>query len=124
MIDSIESIFPLNVLYLSLMQTLVTETSNELLYERDAMTGNTVLHMATQKQPLIALLELKGSQLDVNAKNHAGQTPIHMYTHKDDLQLVFAIAAYDVDLDLLDNDGHTALSIAVSVRIISDSYFN
>uniref|UniRef100_F1KTP9 phospholipase A2 n=1 Tax=Ascaris suum TaxID=6253 RepID=F1KTP9_ASCSU len=99
---------------LDLMRTLVTETSNELLYERDAMTGNTVLHVATQKQPLIALLELKGSQLDLNAKNHAGQTPLHMYTHKDDLQLVFAIAAYDVDLDLLDNDGHTALSIAVS----------
>ncbi|VDK46119.1 unnamed protein product [Anisakis simplex] len=64
--------------------------------------------------PLIALLELKGAQLDLNARNNAGQTPLHVYVHKDDIQLVFAIAAYDVDLDLLDNEGHSALAIAVS----------
>lgn len=59
----------------------ILDASPALLNELDS-SGNTALHVAQHKTPLMGLLLLKHTDLDLNAKNKAGQTPLHIYTHK------------------------------------------
>ncbi|KHJ96736.1 ankyrin repeat protein [Oesophagostomum dentatum] len=69
----------------------IIEASPDLVAERDS-SGNTALHVAMYKTPLMGLLLLKCKDVDLNAKNNAGQTPLHIFTHKVFLQC-FAEAA-------------------------------
>ncbi|KAJ1359716.1 85/88 kDa calcium-independent phospholipase A2 [Parelaphostrongylus tenuis] len=93
----------------------IIEASPDLIKERDS-SGNTALHAAMYKAPLMGLLFLKSKEIDLNAKNCAGQTPLHIFTHKGEIGLMMTLLSYCCDIDAQDNDGNTALHIAVSKR--------
>ncbi|VDK47120.1 unnamed protein product [Cylicostephanus goldi] len=93
----------------------ILEASPDLVAERDS-SGNTALHVATHKTPLMGLLLLKCKDVDMNARNNAGQTPLHIFTHKGEIGLMITLLSYACDIDSQDNDGNTALHVAVSKR--------
>lgn len=66
--------------FFSIIKAII-EASPDLVSERDT-SGNTALHVAMYKTPLMGLLLLKSKDVDLNATNDAGQTPLHIYTHK------------------------------------------
>lgn len=99
------------------MRTLL-ENQPELLESRDAVSGNTALHMALYKNPLMALLCCKAKDIDLNIKNNAGQTPLHLYTIRGDIGLIVTLASYNYNLDTPDADGNTALHLAVSNNLL------
>uniref|UniRef100_A0A914VU86 phospholipase A2 n=1 Tax=Plectus sambesii TaxID=2011161 RepID=A0A914VU86_9BILA len=89
------------------------DSSPELIDETDPQTGNRAIHAAFSKKPLTALLILKGSTIDVNARNTLGQTALHVYAFKGDLGCVMSLASNNADLNAVDANGDTALHIAV-----------
>ncbi|EYC15098.1 hypothetical protein Y032_0038g3630 [Ancylostoma ceylanicum] len=95
----------------------IIEASPDLVKERDS-SGNTALHAAMYKTPLMGLLLLKCKDVNLNAKNYAGQTPLHIFTHKDEIGLMITLLSYCCDIDAQDYDGNTALHVAVSKKNI------
>uniref|UniRef100_A0A0K0DPW3 phospholipase A2 n=1 Tax=Angiostrongylus cantonensis TaxID=6313 RepID=A0A0K0DPW3_ANGCA len=103
----------------------IIEASPDLVKERDS-SGNSALHVAMYKTPLMGLLFLKCKEVELNAKNNAGQTPLHIFTHKlrilllfdfqGEIGLMITLLSYCCDIDAQDNDGNTALHIAVSKK--------
>ncbi|WKY14278.1 hypothetical protein Q1695_000097 [Nippostrongylus brasiliensis] len=93
----------------------IIEASPDLVTERDT-SGNTALHVAMYKAPLMGLLLMKSNAVDLNAKNNAGQTPLHIYTHRGDVGMMITLSSYCCDIDAQDNDGNTPLHIAVSKK--------
>ncbi|VDM74649.1 unnamed protein product [Strongylus vulgaris] len=106
--------FLLKVDHFSIIKAII-EASPDLVAERDS-SGNTALHVATHKTPLMGLLLLKCKDVDLNAKNNAGQTPLHIFTHRGEIGLMITLLSYACNIDAQDNDGNTALHIAVSKR--------
>uniref|UniRef100_A0AC35TXJ3 Phospholipase A2 n=1 Tax=Rhabditophanes sp. KR3021 TaxID=114890 RepID=A0AC35TXJ3_9BILA len=96
----------------------ILEAQPNLLFEKDATTGNTVVHVATHKNPLSNLLYLKGHELNLNILNNAGQSPLHIFTNKGDLGMIMTISSYNCDLNIPNGNGDTALHIAVSNRYL------
>lgn len=72
----------------SVIRTLL-EASPNLLTAIDEATGNTALHMALYKNPLMGVLFLKAKDMDLNVKNYAGQTALHLYTIRDDIGKIY-----------------------------------
>ncbi|RCN28484.1 ankyrin repeat protein [Ancylostoma caninum] len=70
------------------------------------------------KTPLMGLLLLKCKDVNLNAKNNAGQTPLHIFTHKGEIGLMVTLLSYCCDIDAQDYDGNTALHVAVSKKNI------
>ncbi|CAJ0951815.1 unnamed protein product, partial [Mesorhabditis belari] len=93
----------------------ILESSPSLLNEVDS-SGNTALHIAMYKTPLMSLLLLKSAELDLNKKNNAGQTPLHLYTYRGDIGLMITLASYCCDINAQDATGNTPLHIAVSKK--------
>ncbi|CAJ0565572.1 unnamed protein product, partial [Mesorhabditis spiculigera] len=91
----------------------ILESSPALLNEVDS-SGNTALHIALYKTPLMSLLLLKGSEIDLNKRNNAGQAPIHLYTHRGDIGMMITLSSYCCDINAQDVTGNTPLHIAVS----------
>ncbi|VDO64550.1 unnamed protein product [Heligmosomoides polygyrus] len=100
--------------FFSIIKAII-EASPDLVSERDT-SGNTALHVAMYKTPLMGLLLLKSKDVDLNATNDAGQTPLHIYTHKGEIGLMITLLSYCCDIDAQDHDGNTALHIAVSKK--------
>lgn len=96
----------------------ILEASPNLLHEVDESTGNTVIHIATHKNPLSNLLFLKAQEINLNILNKAGQAPIHIFTNRGDLGMIMCIASYNCNLNLPNGNGDTALHIAVSNRYL------
>uniref|UniRef100_A0A0K0FBV7 phospholipase A2 n=1 Tax=Strongyloides venezuelensis TaxID=75913 RepID=A0A0K0FBV7_STRVS len=96
----------------------ILEASPNLLHEVDESTGNTVIHVATHKNPLSNLLFLKAQEINLNVLNKAGQAPIHIFTNRGDLGMIMCIASYNCNLNLQNGNGDTALHIAVSNRYL------
>ncbi|ETN77376.1 ankyrin repeat protein, partial [Necator americanus] len=99
----------------------ILEASPDLVAERDS-SGNTALHVAVYKTPLMGLLLLKCKDVNLNAKNYAGQTPLHIFTHKGEIGLMVTLLSYCCDIDAQDYDGNTALHVAVTTKNIESSY--
>uniref|UniRef100_A0A0N4ZC78 phospholipase A2 n=1 Tax=Parastrongyloides trichosuri TaxID=131310 RepID=A0A0N4ZC78_PARTI len=96
----------------------ILEASPNLLHDIDSSTGNTVVHVATHKNPLSNLLFLKAQEINLNILNKAGQAPVHIFTNRGDLGMIMCIASYNCDLNLPNGNGDTALHIAVSNRYL------
>ncbi|KJH40752.1 ankyrin repeat protein [Dictyocaulus viviparus] len=73
----------------------IIEASPDLVKERDS-SGNSALHVAMYKTPLMGLLFLKCKEGEIG--------------------LMITLLSYCCDIDAQDNDGNTALHIAVSKR--------
>ncbi|PAV57630.1 hypothetical protein WR25_23284 [Diploscapter pachys] len=98
----------------------IIEASPDLVNERDS-SGNTALHIATYKTPVMGLLLLKRKEIDVDATNNAGQTPLHIYTHKGEIGLMITLLSYCCDINKKDQDGNTCLHVAVSKKNLEAS---
>ncbi|MFH4976835.1 hypothetical protein AB6A40_003544 [Gnathostoma spinigerum] len=91
------------------------EASPDLIHDVDPITGNTVLHVAANKAPLLALLMKSHQKLDLNAYNYAGLAPLHLYVSKGDIGLVMTLASFNCDMNVAASaSGDTALHLAVS----------
>ncbi|KAK6764877.1 hypothetical protein RB195_024990 [Necator americanus] len=66
----------------------------------------------------MGLLLLKCKDVNLNAKNYAGQTPLHIFTHKGEIGLMVTLLSYCCDIDAQDYDGNTALHVAVTTKNI------
>uniref|UniRef100_A0A914XK57 phospholipase A2 n=1 Tax=Plectus sambesii TaxID=2011161 RepID=A0A914XK57_9BILA len=98
---------------ISVIESLL-KASPDSLMERDSLTGNSLLHVALFKQPLVALLQLHSNKLDINTVNFAGQSALHVNAYRENLGCVFSLAANGINLDLQDINGDSALHIAVT----------
>ncbi|KAI1725474.1 ankyrin repeats (3 copies) domain-containing protein [Ditylenchus destructor] len=94
------------------------EASPNLLNHIDEATGNTVIHNALYKTPLMGVLFLKHKEMNLNAKNKAGLTALHQYTTRGDIGMIVTLASYNCDLNVVNDSGNTALHLAVSKRFL------
>ncbi|KRZ72137.1 85/88 kDa calcium-independent phospholipase A2 [Trichinella papuae] len=76
-------------------------------------TGNRALHVARNKQTLLAFLNCCPN-FDVNVKNKAGQTALHVHTSSGKLDCVLALYYKGANVNIVDNNGNTCLHIAVA----------
>ncbi|KRY88843.1 85/88 kDa calcium-independent phospholipase A2 [Trichinella pseudospiralis] len=76
-------------------------------------TGNRALHVARNKQTLLAFLNCCPN-FDVNVKNKAGQTALHVHTSSGKLDCVVALYYNGANVNIVDNKGNTCLHIAVA----------
>lgn len=71
-------------------------------------------------QSLTALLEAC-PQLDLNLLNKIGRAALHCHIFRGDLGCIVALAMFDADLDVQDQEGNTALHLAVYVGLFLES---
>uniref|UniRef100_A0A914W036 phospholipase A2 n=1 Tax=Plectus sambesii TaxID=2011161 RepID=A0A914W036_9BILA len=98
---------------ISVIESLLKAYPDSLM-DRDSLSGDSPLHVALFKEPLVALLQLRSSKLDINTVNFAGQSALHVNAYRENLGCMLSLAANGIDLDLQDNNGDTALHIVVS----------
>ncbi|KAI6235237.1 Phospholipase A(2) [Aphelenchoides besseyi] len=97
----------------------ILEAQPDIISDTEEATGNTVLHAALYKLPLMGVLNLRRKELDLNARNKAGQTALHLYTSRGEMGMIITIASYGCDMNARDQSGNTALHIAVSKNFLN-----
>uniref|UniRef100_A0A5S6Q2I8 phospholipase A2 n=1 Tax=Trichuris muris TaxID=70415 RepID=A0A5S6Q2I8_TRIMR len=76
-------------------------------------TGNSALHVAGNKQAILALLSCY-PQFNLEARNLNGQTALHLHVYNSNLPCVVGLICKNAQIDAQDGDGNTSLHIAVS----------
>ncbi|VDK26886.1 unnamed protein product [Anisakis simplex] len=64
------------------------------------------------------ILEGVGQTLDVNVRDGLKQTPLHCAVRRGSLEQTIALLAFGCDVNAVDEDGDTALHIAIQVRTL------
>lgn len=86
-------------------------------YHIDPRTGDSDLHMESDKTSLMALLEGDKEKLRIliETRNFAGQTALHAHVLARNVGCIMALVANGIKLDEKDHNGDTALHIVASV---------
>ncbi|VDK56198.1 unnamed protein product [Anisakis simplex] len=96
-----------------LVDTIAKRCPN-FLFERIHGTS-TILHEEMDKALLYHILEGVGQTLDVNVRDGLKQTPLHCAVRRGSLEQTIALLAFGCDVNAVDEDGDTALHIAIQV---------
>ncbi|CDW53780.1 Patatin and Ank 2 and Ank domain containing prote in [Trichuris trichiura] len=80
----------------------------------EAETGNSALHVAGNKQTILALLACN-PEFNLESRNFNGQTALHLHTYNSNLPCVVVLICKNANIDAHDEDGNTSLHIAISV---------
>jgi hypothetical protein len=123
--DKIELVKELNELQLNIdvaRKSSVSEFSDELV-TADNTASLTPLHIAAHKGDLDTIKKLSSLELNCNAKDSTyGRTALHFATirnNQEAVQLMADVFSGRIMIDLQDNDGDTALHIAVRAGVES-----
>ena len=70
--------------------------------------------ISSTEPQLLRILLKEGA--NPNVQNHNGRTPLHMAAFESQLEAVEVLTEFDADLQCRDNDGYTAVQLAINCR--------
>ncbi|KAK5638464.1 hypothetical protein RI129_012759 [Pyrocoelia pectoralis] len=82
----------------------------------DNETGNSLLHLATERGQAKVMRALLGTAVSVNLKNNEGDTALHLAIKRDHYEIAQLLLAKGADANIGDNVGSTCLHSATSAE--------
>ena len=93
-------------------KNLLSVVLEESLLDSRDRHGNTVLHIAVQRQDVEMVQLLLKRGLNVNARNRAGETALHIACRLRNEEIAHFLLKKDMNLNLGDKNGDTVLHVA------------
>jgi len=98
-----------------MVQLFLDNDPETILISCEPSFGNTPLHMAISKRSIDMINYLLGTGYNIiDAKNRQEQTPLMLAVQQHSMRIVEAILAFQPAIDLYDENGCSALMLAVS----------
>ena len=100
------------------VEDAINEPGSTIINTRDVTTGETALHIVTQRRDLVWMRYLIQKGANVNTRDGKGVTPLQLATNLGFLEGVELLVAHNADLDESNDAGETPLISAVHRRDI------
>ena len=98
------------------VQEALSEPGSTLINSRDVTSGETALHIVTQRRDLTWMSYLIGKGANVNARDGKGMTPMQIASNLGFLEGVELLVTHKADVDQPNDAGETPLIFAVHRR--------